>query len=142
MTTCSVLPSVPYDAVGPPNSIFLSRLNTQPTRCPVNASPLPSRTATHDSGPTWFATPWLGGTCTRETYRFVPAHRLVKILERPAGQQFAPFKRPLEGTVKLGWRLTDWADEKGHAELVVSKNTNELKTGSPERFRLEVSRLG
>ena len=94
MTTCSVLPSVPYDAVGPPNSIFLSRLNTQPTRCPVNASPLPSRTATHDSGPTWFATPWLGGTCTRETYRFVPAHRLVKILERPAGQQVAPFKRP------------------------------------------------
>ena len=94
MTTCSVLPSVPYDAVGPPNSIFLSRLNTQPTRCPVNASPLPSRTATHDSGPTWFATPWLGGTCTRETYRFVPAHRLVKILERPAGQQFAPFQRP------------------------------------------------
>ena len=76
----------------PPNSIFLSRLNTQPTRCPVNASPLPSRTATHDSGPTWFATPWLGGTCTRETYRFVPAHRLVKILERPAGQQFAPFQ--------------------------------------------------
>ena len=85
MTTCSVLPSVPYDAVGPPNSTFrcvlggiqakgrfLSRLNTQPTRCPVNASPLPSRTATHDSGPTWFATPWLGGTCTRETYRFVP----------------------------------------------------------------------
>ena len=23
----------------------------------------------------------------------------------------------LSGTVKLGWRLTDWADEKGHAEL-------------------------
>ena len=92
MTTCSVLPSVPYDAVGPPNSIFLSRLNTQPTRCPVNASPLPSRTATHDSGPTWFATPWLGGTCTRETYRFVPAHRLVKILERPAGQKFTRFQ--------------------------------------------------
>ena len=60
--------------------------------------------------------------------------RLVKILERPAGQQFAPFQRPLEGIVKLGWRLTDWADEKGHAELVVSKNTNELKTGAPGRF--------
>ena len=90
MTTCSVLPSVPYDAVGPPNSIFLSRLNTQPTRCPVNASPLPSRTATHDSGPTWFATPWLGGTCTRETYRFVPAHREVKILMRlPDGRNVA-----------------------------------------------------
>ena len=90
ITICSVLPSVPYDAVGPPNSIFLSRLNTQPTRCPVNASPLPSRTATHDSGPTWFATPWLGGTCTRETYRFVPAHREVKILMRlPNGRNVA-----------------------------------------------------
>ena len=76
--------------------------------------------------------------------RPVPKLGLVwsKYSERPAGQQFAPFQRPLEGTVKLGWRLTDWADEKGHAELVVSKNTNELKTGSPERFRLEVSRLG
>ncbi len=104
MTTCSVLPSVPYDAVGPPNSIFLSRLNTQPTRCPVNASPLPSRAATHDSGPTWFATPWLGGTCTRETYRFVPAHREIKILMR-----------------------------------LLSKNTNELKTGAPGRFGSETS---
>ena len=103
MTTCSVLPSVPYDAVGPPNSIFLSRLNTQPTRCPVNASPLPSRTATHDSGPTWFATPWLGGTCTRETYRFVPAHRLVKILERPVGQQVAPFQGLLESGIAVGY---------------------------------------
>ena len=102
MTTCSVLPSVPYDAVGPPNSIFLSRLNTQPTRCPVNASPLPSRTATHDSGPTWFATPWLGGTCTRETYRFVPAHRLVKILERPTGQQFARLPSPREESSRQG----------------------------------------
>ena len=23
----------------------------------------------------------------------------------------------MNGTVKLGWRLTDWADEKGYAEL-------------------------
>ena len=30
----------------------------------------------------------------------------------------------------------------GCLEGVVSKNTNELKTGSPERFGLEVSRLG
>ena len=94
ITICSVLPSVPYDAVGPPKFILLSRLNIQPARLPVNASPLLSRTTTHDSGPIWFATPSLGGTCTRETYRFVPAHRLVKILERPAGQQFAPFQRP------------------------------------------------
>ena len=75
ITICSVLPSVPYDAVGPPKFILLSRLNIQPARLPVNASPLLSRTTTHDSGPIWFATPSLGGTCTRETYRFVPAHR-------------------------------------------------------------------
>ena len=78
ITICSVLPSVPYDAVGPPKFILLSRLNIQPARLPVNASPLLSRTTTHDSGPIWFATPSLGGTCTRETYRFVPAHRLLK----------------------------------------------------------------
>ena len=99
MTTCSVLPSVPYDAVGPPNSIFLSRLNTQPTRCPVNASPLPSRTATHDSGPTWFATPWLGGTCTRETYRFVPAHREVKILMRLPDGRNVVTRQAVHGSV-------------------------------------------
>ena len=92
ITICSVLPSVPYDAVGPPKFILLSRLNIQPARLPVNASPLLSRTTTHDSGPIWFATPSLGGTCTRETYRFVPAHRLVKILERPAGQKFTCFQ--------------------------------------------------
>ena len=41
-------------------------------------------------GPTWFATPWLGGTCTRETYRFVPAHRMVQIVRRAR-------RRPVEG---------------------------------------------
>ena len=101
ITICSVLPSVPYDAVGPPKFILLSRLNIQPARLPVNASPLLSRTTTHDSGPIWFATPSLGGTCTRETYRFVPAHRLVKILERPAGQQFAPFQGLLESVMRV-----------------------------------------
>ena len=90
ITICSVLPSVPYDAVGPPKFILLSRLNIQPARLPVNASPLLSRTTTHDSGPIWFATPSLGGTCTRETYRFVPAHREVKILMRlPDGRNVA-----------------------------------------------------
>ena len=111
ITICSVLPSVPYDAVGPPKFILLSRLNIQPARLPVNASPLLSRTTTHDSGPIWFATPSLGGTCTRETYRFVPAHRLVKILERPAGQQFAPFQRgclnPVSVRSQILMRLPD-----------------------------------
>ena len=30
------------------------------------------------------------------------APRLVKILERPAGQQFAPFQEPLESAMRLG----------------------------------------
>ncbi len=65
----------------PPEVILLSRLNTRPTRYPVNASPLPLRATTHDSGPMWFATPSSDGTCTRKTYRFVPAHRMVKIIQ-------------------------------------------------------------
>jgi hypothetical protein len=35
----------------------LSRLNGWPVHSPVNASPWPLRTAAHDSGPMWFATP-------------------------------------------------------------------------------------
>ena len=36
-------------SVGVPGVLF-SRLNTQPRRTPVNASPIPSRTSAHDSG--------------------------------------------------------------------------------------------
>jgi len=50
-------------SVGAPGVVF-SRLNTQPMRTPVNASPSPSRGPTHDSGTVWFATPSLGETCT------------------------------------------------------------------------------
>ena len=35
--------------------VLFSRLNTQPMRTPVNASPSPSRGPTHDSGTVWFA---------------------------------------------------------------------------------------
>jgi hypothetical protein len=38
-------------------SLFLSRLNTRPARYPVNASQLPLRKATHDSGPSWVVSP-------------------------------------------------------------------------------------
>ena len=38
-------------------------------------------------------------------------------------------------------KAVEWVGEIP-TDLVVSKNTNELKTGSPERFGLEVSRLG
>ena len=39
------------------DSRTISRLNTRPTRTPVNASPGPSRAPAHDSGPTWLAMP-------------------------------------------------------------------------------------
>ena len=36
---------------------LISRLDTGPTRTPVNASPAPSRAPTHDLGPVWVASP-------------------------------------------------------------------------------------
>jgi len=50
-------------SVGVPGVLF-SRLNTQPMRTPVNASPSPSRVSAHDSGTVWFARPSLKETCT------------------------------------------------------------------------------
>ena len=47
--------------------------------------------------------------------------RLVKILERPAGQQFEPFQRPLESAIAVGYvfqfsgRSRDVLED--HAEL-------------------------
>ena len=70
-------------SVGVPGVLF-SRLNTQPMRTPVNASPSPSRGPTHDSGTVWFATPSLEETCTlyslpvsRRTHRQVNGVRLA-----------------------------------------------------------------
>ncbi len=51
---CGLPPSPTASA---PRRDVLSRLNTRPARTPVNASPLPLRTATHDSGPLWAANP-------------------------------------------------------------------------------------
>ena len=50
-------------SVGVPRVLF-SRLNTQPMRTPVNASPKPSRISAHDSGTVWFARPSLEETFT------------------------------------------------------------------------------
>ena len=47
--------------------VVISRLNGWPARTPVNASPLPSRAATHDSGPMRFATPSLCGSLIHDT---------------------------------------------------------------------------
>ena len=57
ITPPTVWPSARYDSVGTPNSL-ISRLNTGPARTPVNASPAPLQTPTHDSGPSWVATPF------------------------------------------------------------------------------------
>jgi hypothetical protein len=38
---------------------IISQLNTRPACAPVNASMAALRLATHDSGPGWFATPFL-----------------------------------------------------------------------------------
>ena len=41
--------------------VVISRLNGWPARTPVNASPPPSQTPAHDSGPSWIATPSMSG---------------------------------------------------------------------------------
>ena len=56
ITTTCVWPSASDNGVGALVDL-ISRLNTLPERTPVNASPPSSRTAAHDSGTSWFATP-------------------------------------------------------------------------------------
>ena len=53
-----VLPSAMRNDVGTPVAI-ISQLNTLPACAPVNALMAALRLATHDSGPGWFATPFL-----------------------------------------------------------------------------------
>src|SRR5260370_41915163 len=54
----AVLPSVTCHDVGTLVAI-ISQLNTLPACAPVNASIATLRSATHDSGTGWFATPFL-----------------------------------------------------------------------------------
>jgi CheY-like chemotaxis protein len=75
-------------SVGVPTVLFL-RLNTQPMRTPVNASPIPSRASAHDSGTVWFARPSLAETCTlyslpvsRRTHCQLNPMLALQILER------------------------------------------------------------
>src|SRR5437588_8481765 len=67
-------------SVGVPRVLF-SRLNTQPMRTPVNASPKPSRISAHDSGTVWFARPSLAETCT--LYSLPVSRRTHCQLKRP-----------------------------------------------------------
>ena len=75
-----VLPSAKSDSVGTLNCRVLSRLDGWPAGPPVKASSRTSRCATHDSGPFWFAIPFLSETFTlyslsisqRTSVRFFP----------------------------------------------------------------------
>ena len=51
-------PSASLNSVGAPDCL-ISRLNGWPALSPVNASTTPSRAPPHDSGPGWFAIPFL-----------------------------------------------------------------------------------
>ena len=64
----------PDSTVSALRSITFSRLNTRPALSPVNASPMPSRTSTHDSEPTWLASPWPYETFIHCTSPALPAH--------------------------------------------------------------------
>ena len=58
MSPPAVLPSVTCHGVGTLIAI-ISQLNTLPACAPVNASMAASRLTMHDSGPGWFAKPFL-----------------------------------------------------------------------------------
>ena len=76
---------LPTTASAPRSLRAISRLNTQPKRTPVNASPWPLRTTTHDSGPEWIATPSPYGSFIHNTSPVLTAHcRLLKKIQRRA----------------------------------------------------------
>jgi hypothetical protein len=58
----------------------LSRLNTQPTRSPADASPMPSRVSPHGLGSMWFATPSSSWPFTMYS---VPVSRRTAVLKCP-----------------------------------------------------------
>jgi hypothetical protein len=58
LASVRVWPSALLNSVGTPVAI-ISQLNTLPTCAPVNASMMPLRATTHDSGSGWIATPSL-----------------------------------------------------------------------------------
>jgi len=82
---------LPAKASAPRSISAISRLNAQPERTPVNASPWPLRTTTHDSGPEWVATPSPYGSFIHNTSPVSPAHsRVLKNLR-------SPFDKPAQG---------------------------------------------
>src|SRR5712692_9967608 len=87
----AVLPSVTCHDVGTLVAI-ISQLNTLPACAPVNASIATLRSATHDSGPGWFATPFLYDSFIHYSTPVYPGarHGLGEALSwgRPSGREF------------------------------------------------------
>ncbi len=95
-----------------PASTLISGLNTLPARSPVNASPQPSPTTTHDSGPVWLAKPSLSETFTPShlagfpgaPYRRGSSPRLRGA--RLRAQSIEPFARFIPAPAGNTWRTT------------------------------------
>jgi hypothetical protein len=79
VTPPAMLPSAVSTASAPRSR--LSRLNGWPMRSPVNASPRPRGSSTHDSGPVWIATPSLRWILT--TYSLPVSRRTESTATRP-----------------------------------------------------------
>src|SRR5215831_701192 len=86
----AVLPSVTCHGVGTLVAI-ISQLNTLPACAPVNASMAASRLATHDSGPGWFATPFLYDSLIHYSTPVYPGarHGLLSLLHFSAAASVA-----------------------------------------------------
>ena len=81
---------------------MLSRLDGWPMRSPVNASPLPSRALTHDSGPMWIAGP---SPCETFTLHSLPVSRRTQFsfwlaIFRQRHRRARPGDRTRHGIVK------------------------------------------
>ena len=87
----AVWPSALFHSVGT-SKPMISRLNTSPARTPVNASPPPLRTTTHDSGPSWVATPSTYGSFIHSS---MPVSRRTK--------------QPISSTALSQRQPTSWA---------------------------------
>jgi hypothetical protein len=92
-----------------PASTLISGLNTLPARSPVNASPQPSPTTTHDSGPGWLAKPSLSETST-------PSH-LAGFPGTPQRQLHLVFGSFTDGDKNQKRRQEEYAPSPPHAHV-------------------------
>ena len=92
-----------------PASTLISGLNTLPARSPVNASPQPSPTTTHDSGPVWLAKPSLSETFTPSHLAGFPGAPQRNKISRVSGAAKRRRARRLERLVGRDVQLEAWS---------------------------------